>query len=383
MRKLAIIALSCLTALAVTACAPTATSSLVLTGSVVSEPTVVSVPSLPGPTPDLQAGFTATPTAGPASSGASAAGSARKIWVRVSDSLVKAGDPVNAGQTIARLDATLLARQVDVAKAAEARSSADLAYIDSKIGDVATNRSDVASKTAELEKTIADLTTQRADVASKLDAARKAASLLPSQPGTPTIPPAQDPRVLIPQLEAALAKIDAGLAKANTALATLKTASTDLGTAASALQYTRDAAAALLDARSIGVKLAEQQLSLATITAPVDGTIIEIAGTGEVLAAGAPLVRIEPAGKARVETYVTADESERIAIGTQASVHTDSLGREIPAHVSAITQEYDFVPTTFSTTVIHLSRAFKVTVELDERTWLPPGTPADVTISVR
>jgi len=254
--------------------------------------------------------------------------------------------------------------------------------IDDKSGTLTTTASEVASKTAELSKTITDLTLQRADLQVKLSAAEAAAASITT---TTTIPPGQtDPRVQVKLLEAAIAKIDAALEKAQQGLIDLATAQTDLATAQSAIQYTRDAAAAVAEGYAVATSIAQTQLERAQVVAPVDAVVVAIANPGEVLAGGAPIVVLRPSKASTIETFVTDEGRQALTVGVQVGALIDSQpARGYTGRVSAIGNEYGYVPTWFSTKVIHLTRGFRVEIELDQGQALPAGTPVDVSISVK
>ncbi|MDP2183320.1 MAG: HlyD family efflux transporter periplasmic adaptor subunit [Actinomycetota bacterium] len=380
-----LIAVLILTALAAGGCASTSANELVLTGRVVDDTAMIAVPFLPGSTPDLEVGFETTGSAGVASGsmGAAAAGGITATgratsWARVDSVSVGVGDKLNAGDTIATIDDAALRHAYASAQADAKRARANLSVVDDLIGAVTEGRSELTSKTVEIQTTIADLTVQRADIAAKLDAAKQAASA----PTTGTVPPsATSPAALVVQLEVALLQIDAGIEQANKALEALAETQVDLDTTKTALQYARDASRAVVDALDIAVRIAETYLGRTKIVASGPCTVLEIAGAGEVLAQGAPLATVRMSSEILLETYVTADQRAGLAPGVQAHVFADSKpGMAYAAHVAGVENEYEFVPTVFATKIIHLTRGFRVTVELDDEVTLPHGTPVDVTI---
>lgn len=364
-------------------------STLNLTGRVVDETVALPAPVLTIPAPDIEAGFETSASAGTAGSSAgvsgpsgTSAGASPKRWVRVASVGVTLGQSVQQGDVIAVVETASLDAALSAAKADELLARATLKVVEERIGTLTTTASDVASKTAELNKTITDLTLQRAELQVKLSAAETAAASLTT---TSTIPPGQtDPRVLVKQLEAAIAKIDVALEKARQGIIDLATAQTDITTARSAIQYTRDAASAVADGYGVATKLAQSDVDRAVVVAPFDATVVGIASQGEVLAGGAPIVVLRRKEASRIETFVTDEGRLALTVGIQAGALTDSQpSRGYTGRVSAIGNEYAYVPTWFSTKVIHLTRGFRVEIELDQGQTLPAGTPVDVSISVK
>lgn len=390
-------ALACALALSallpVTGCSRDGATTVDITGRVVDETVALPAPVIAVPAPDIEAGFdTSAPTtasagandapaSGAAGAGAQGAGSSAGGWVRVGALSANVGDTVSTGQVLATMDTAALGAALEAAKADEKLAQANVKLVDDRAGTLTLTASEIASKTVELNKTITDLTLQRAELQIKLNAAKAAAgSLTP----TSTIPPGQtDPRVLVKQLEAALAKVDAALEKARQGVTDLATAQTDVNTAQSTVRYVRDAASAIAEGYAAAADLARAQYDRAQITAPFDAEVVSIAQPGAVLAGGAPVVVLRRSSAGRIETFVTDETRPALAVGAQVAVFSDSQpSRGYTGRISAIGNEYGFVPTYFATKVIHLTRGFRVEIELDQGQTLPAGTPVDVSISV-
>lgn len=384
------LALTCalvLIATTLAGCSGTQATTFSLTGRVVDDTSSLPAPVVLTPAPDIEAGFESTGSANVPGAGSSAgigggSAAASTTWVRVAMVGATVGETVKQGDLIAQVETAPLDAALAAAKADEKLAQANVKYIDDRAGTLNTNASDVASKTAELTKTVTDLTRQRADLQVKLAAAEAAAGSLTE---TSTIPPGQtDPRVLVKTLEAAILKIDDGLAKANQGLVDLATASTNITTARTAIQATRDAAAAVAEAYGVATRIAQAQRDRALVLAPFDGTIVQVAQVGQVLAGGAPVAVVRPASASRITTYVTDEGRLPLTVGAQAGILMDSQpSRGYTGHISALGNEYEYVPTWFATKVIHLTRGFRVEIELDQGQTLPAGTPVDVSISVK
>lgn len=383
-----VISLSCAALGLLAGCSNEQATTLDLTGRVVSDTVALPAPVIVAPAPDIEAGFETTGAAAvgaqgdAASTSAMRANSSATTWVRVSSVNAGLGQTVTEGEVLATVETATLDAALAAAKADEQLAQTTVKLIDDKSGTLTTTASEVASKTAELNKAIVDLTLQRADLQVKLSAAEAAAASITS---TTTIPPGQtDPRVQVKLLEAAIAKIDAALEKAQQGLIDLATAQTDLATAQSAIQYTRDAAVAVAEGYAVATSIAQTQLERAKVVAPFDGVVVSIAAPGEVLAGGAPVVVLRPSSATTIETFVTDEGRQALTVGVQVGAFIDSQpARGYTGRVSAIGNEYGYVPTWFSTKVIHLTRGFRVEIELDQGQAMPAGTPVDVSISVK
>lgn len=390
-RLSALMAVAASCALLISGCTTAPETGVAVTGTFVDNLVLIEVPPIPVATVDFTIGAQPSTEGTPGiSSGdqiataiahtpaAATPSASSRSWHKLDEVAVSAGDPVVAGQVLAVLDTAPSEAAIQAAEADLTRAEADLGMLDQKTDDIAENRSDAASQTAELQRTILDLQTQRADLQLQLDAARTSIAP-PSLPATAT-PPA-NVVAQIAQLEAAIAKIDAGVKTAQEGIDKLADAQTTLADAEGVLSSIKRTAAAVIDGRRVVVDLAVAQRDRATITAPVDGVVVSAACSGEVLAAGAPLVRLRSLERPLLRTYVTAEQANRVREGSSARVSLDSMpGTEYTGLITTIGDEYVFVPTTFATPLIHLTRGFEVTVEVYGAPDLPPGTPADLVL---
>jgi hypothetical protein len=96
---------------------------------------------------------------------------------------------------------------------------------------------------------------------------------------------------------------------------------------------------------------------------------------------GAPLVRVRPDGPTEIATYLTADQLALVGVGTAAIVDFDSNSAgPLAGHITAIGDRAVVPPTPFPTSIVHMTRAVRVTIRLDGKSTAPPGTPVDVSI---
>lgn len=413
---------------AATGCArsgATVSGELAATGTVIADTVAVPVPTLAVPSPDVTVGFPsaglggALPVAGSRSQVATvAAAVSLGKRARVASMAVETGSVVRAGDVLGTMDGSLLAASVESARAAAAQARANRDLLGDRLNTLNSKGDTLVTTRAKLVKTIADLEKMRAQIASQLAAAKDALakleaamaarasmprSAVPTRSAVPSgsVPPGgslppgvtlpggklPDPAALragIAKMTAGLAKLDAGLAKAKAGLAKLDSAKVKLSDARTTLRSTRPLADVAVDLADTGVELAQARLSDATVYAPCDGAVLSAARAGDVLAPGAPLVTLRPARASRVQLWLEGSELEGVAVGKTASVRIDSLPDEVfSAKVTLVGVEYGFPPTSLATQIIHLTRAVPVQVTLDDGKTIPPGTPADVTISTR
>jgi HlyD family secretion protein len=191
--------------------------------------------------------------------------------------------------------------------------------------------------------------------------------------------------VLVAKLEGALAQLDAGLAKANAGRSKLVTGAGKLADARSQLRGARVVLALVADAADAGVEVASAKQALAVIRSPYAGTVTWVAEAGTVVFAGGPVARVLPDGPVVLDTYLDIEQAKLVRIGSAATASSDSHpGSEFSGQVTGVFPVYGYPPTSLPTTLIHMTRAYRISVTLDDTAApLPPGTPADLTIQAR
>lgn len=327
---------------------------------------------------------------------------------RVEKVLVSQGDTVRAGQELATIDDAVLLAQVDVAKADQKVAHAQVDVLTAaistthdKAADVADARNDVkdaistlTSTRAKLIRTRAQLKKTRSQLVGKLAAAQKLLANYPPVP-VPGIPSKDELTAAITQLKAGIAKVDAGLAqiakalpklsaglkKAHDGLKKLAEADAKITDARQQLVDLRELARIGADASAIPVSQARLQVGLATVTAPVDGTVLSIAAVGDQLAAGATLARIRTAEPSQVTAWLAPDQLAAVCEGDQATITGDwmAAGTGMAATLTRIGTELTYPPSNTTTDEVHLTRA--VQVWLTATGTLPAGVPVELSIS--
>jgi HlyD family secretion protein len=375
----------------------TKTSDVLVAGDVRVVEQIVTAPAIAQPSPDVAVGISATPTAGAASRSPGAGGQSMSAASRtpvvsgfLSEVLVSQGDRVTKGQVVARLDTTMLDLGVAQAAAAARKTRADVAVLDSNLDTLDTacaklisGRAKLRTARASLETKLPLLLRQRAS----LEASITAIERIIAQPGGP--PPGNPPLPMIlakmkaglAGLNKGIAGIKSGLAQMSQALAKMKTGLAQIDSARTKLRDLRGVLLAHIETRDAALRAAQTRREQATIVAPVDGLVLFARSPGTVAMVGAPLVRIRPDGPTQVQTYLTGEQLAAVRSGTPVSITYDSAtGPALSGVISAIGDESHYPPTSFPTGIVHMTRAVRVTITLDEGKGAPPGTPVDIVV---
>lgn len=368
---------------------------IAVAGDVQATEFVVRAPSITQPTPDYTVGLPQTGGAASAKK-TGTSGSAQTLSRTpvvagfLSEVLVAEGTHVSKGETIARLDTTMLDLGVAQADTALAKARADLDALDanaSKLDDtrakLVKSRATLRTTRASLETTIALLQKQRGSLETSVAALQKLVDLPGGPP--PHVPPypvlLQAMKNALAGLTKGLAGARTGLAKIDTGLAAMRKGLSKLDTGRQQLRDVRSVLAASLAGTKAAARTAVARRDAATITSPVDGVVTFARVPGTAVMVNAPLVRIRPDGPCRIDTYLTADQLERVAIGSAATVGFDSNPTGGLAGRITTIDDYAVVPpTSFPTSIVHMSRAVRVTITLDGDATAPPGTPVDIEI---
>ena len=402
----------------------TPSGRLVVAGDVRADIRTISAPTITYPTPDYTVGIPkpAGTTASSAARRGAAPTSSRSPVVAgmLTHVYVKEGDTVKAGDVVARFDTRLLKLGVEQAKTASTKSHKDVLVIGHAIDKLATASSKLATARAKIATAKAAILKGRAALlkarkqvlaqrkqllALKRQRPQLKAQLAALQAQATHFPPGKVPPALlagIAKIKAALAAIDPGLAgiakglvtidtnlaKINKGLAQLPAAYAQINKAAKqladakvTLRDTKDVLKIVAKGSTIAITAANARLAFADVRTPVGGVVTFARLGGTVALVGAPLVRIRPDGPQLVDTYLTADQVAIVPVGTQADVTYDSAkGTVLHGTVTTFASTYLYPPTSFPTSVVHMTRTLKTTITLDQGSSVPPGTPVDISI---
>jgi len=145
----------------------------------------------------------------------------------------------------------------------------------------------------------------------------------------------------------------------------------------SALESQRDQAYAVLDE-------VESVLKDLTITAPTNGTVTtRMVDTGEVIAAGAPLLELVDLDRLYLKVYVPEVQIGKVRLGLPARVHTDAFpDQPFDATVRYIASKAEFTPKEVQTPDerVKLIYAVKLYLTANPDHRLTPGLPADAIV---
>lgn len=364
--------------------------AIVLAGDVRAEEYVVRAPSITLPTPDYTVGIVTPPTAAPKkrTTGAPAGSASRAPVVSgfLSEVTVTEGSRVATGQVLARLDATMLDLGVTSAQAAATKARDDLDVLEhgiSKLQDARTKlvtaRRTLTAARASLAATITVLVRTRSSLEASITAVQAIIAHTGPVPPYPAILAGLQNAVT--GLNAGLAGARKGLATINAGLAKMAKGLAQIDTGLTQLRAARKLARVNIKAQDVAALIAQTRRDYATIVSPVSGvvTFARIAGTAVIV--GAPIVRIRPDGPTRVDTYLTTDQLAQVTIGTPVTVDFDSnTGDPKTGRIAVINGAAVVPPTGFPTAIVHMTRAVRVTIELDPGQTAPPGTPVDIEI---
>lgn len=353
-----------------------APAGLVVSGTVADDPVTVTVPALGAAT-----------------------------VVQVATVAVDEGDLVHVGQVLARMDDRVLVARTEQAKAdAEVAATqvdqlaAAIAKTDDAAADIAEKKQqikDAISKLTSTKKTLvstrAKLKAQRPQLVEKL---RQAQQLLDNYPPVPVpgVPSKDELAAAITKLTAGIAQIDAGLKKINTAVPKLddglKKAREGLGKLEDAADNVVEARAQLVDLKELAtiaadtmqipVRAAQQQVSLAEVTAPVDGVVIAVASAGDQLAPGATVASLRESTPSRITTWLSPAQAGQVCTGDAADLSGDWSADPIAASITTIATSAEYPPSSVATDEVHLTRAIEVTLTASSQ--LPAGLPVQISL---
>ncbi|HOT29628.1 MAG TPA: HlyD family efflux transporter periplasmic adaptor subunit [Candidatus Ozemobacteraceae bacterium] len=137
---------------------------------------------------------------------------------------------------------------------------------------------------------------------------------------------------------------------------------------------------------SHAVSLARIRLDNGTLVSPVAGTVLaHHAEPGEFLAAGTPVVTVAPLDRLWMRAYLPETDLGRVVLGQAASVTIDTWpDRSYPGTLSFISQQTEFTPKTIQTDKERITLVYRVKIRLDNPAGeLKPGMPAVVTLQAR
>jgi len=276
---------------------------------------------------------------------------ATKVPGRLQSFAVKEGDRVEAGQTLAQVDATDLRFSHEQAAGERAQAEAELRL---------RVKGPRAEDIAEVEAQVATVEAEKA--AAERDLARMQALV---EKGSGTTKLADDARTRRDMVASRLAGLKQTLAKMRS------------GSRQEEIESARARVAALAAREA----LLEQQVKDATVTSPISGVVTEkVAEAGELLPASGPLCVVTDLQDTWLTVYVAEPDLARIRMGQEAEVVTDD-GQAGKGRITFVSSRAEFTPKNVQTRDERVKLVYKVKLGLDNRGGMfKPGMPAEARI---
>lgn len=277
-----------------------------------------------------------------------------KIPGRLQERLVDEGDPIAAGDLVARLEKIELTQELAVHRAERAAAAAVLAELKAGSRTQEIAASEASLESAEASRELARLEFDRQSELRATDA------------------------VAVRDFELARAQLQVAEARAIEAQQRL-----DLVREGPRPEAIAQAQARLAQADAV-VERAQTQLANARLIAPLTGVVLEKhAEPGEVVAAGTPVVTVADTSHLWMRGYVNQTDLGRIRLGQAVEVRTDSFpDKTYEGRLAFIASEAEFTPKSVETHAERVTLVFRVRIELDNASGeLKPGMAADATLA--
>lgn len=273
-----------------------------------------------------------------------------KVAGRVVERLVDEGQPVKAGQLVARLDdaefrqeVARLEAQVEVARAQLSELVAGF-----RVEEVAQAEAGVEAAKAEADRTAADLARQKV----LLD------------------------REVISQRE-----FEASKSAADGSAARLRHARENLGLLKQGTRSEKvEAGRASLKQAEAALELARTRLAESKVASPLNGVVLsKSVEVGEFVSPGTPVVTVADLSKVWLRAYIEESDLGRVQLGQAVRVRADTFpGKVYAGRISYISPEAEFTPKTVQTKKERVRLVYRVKIDLENPSQeLKPGMPAD------
>ena len=261
---------------------------------------------------------------------------------RLQDLLVREGDFVTAGQTLAQMDTVQLEARKRQAEAQLRRAQIS---IDTAHSLVAQRQAEKTSAMAVIEQRKAQL-----DSASKTNTRNR--QLLSSNTVSQQI--VDDSEANEQAAKATLASAQAAFAASDAAINAAKAQVVD--------------AEAAVDAAKAEIESIEADISDSTLKAPRDGRIqYRIAQPGEVLAAGGRVLNLVDLGDVYMTFFLPTEQAGRTSMGSDVRLVLDAAPQyTIPAKVSFVADVAQFTPKTVETEEERQKLTFRVRAQIPQ-----------------
>ena len=273
---------------------------------------------------------------------------ATKVAGTIESFTVNEGDRVTADQEIARIDATDVRLALAAARAERAQAAVEL-----ELRRAGSRPEDIREARAQAERAASE------QEAAALDLERME-GLLASGSGTTK------------------SRDDARLRR-DVAAANLTAARERLGRVRAGFRREEiEAARARVEAADARIAQLDRQIADAVIKSPIAGVLTEkVVERGELAARGAALAVITDIDRPWLTVYLPGPHLDRIRLGQEAEVVTDS-GQRRPARVTFISPQAEFTPKNVQTPDERAKLVYRVKLGLENGDGLfKPGMPAE------
>jgi HlyD family secretion protein len=141
---------------------------------------------------------------------------------------------------------------------------------------------------------------------------------------------------------------------------------------------------ARLEQAQAALRLAQTQLSYATVYSPLTGVVLsKNIESGEYVAPGTAVVTVGDLVNVWLRAYIEEPDQWRVTVGQKAIVTIDG-GRSYPGRVSFIAKEAEFTPKNVQTQKERVKLVFRIKIDITNPNMeLKPGMPADAVIETR
>lgn len=286
---------------------------------------------------------------------------APEVSGRITEVLVNEGQPVKKGDILIKLDSTLVEAQYQQAAAAAwaARSNAEAAMANYRLLESGASDEQLAVAQAGID--IAQI---------NVDAAQETYDAIPEN----LLETASAITARL-QLDRAIAALDAAQAQFNLVNASARPEQLEAAAAQSS------AAAAQAAAADAALLVASTQIDRFTLTAPMDGIVLERAvQAGEFIAPGGNLLILADLNNLTLTLYIPEDQYGQFALGQEYAVRVDSFpDTSFSGRVSYISDQAEFTPRNVQTAASRKTTVFAIRLSISNPDGeLKPGMPADV-----
>ncbi len=142
------------------------------------------------------------------------------------------------------------------------------------------------------------------------------------------------------------------------------------------------AAEASLGAAEADADKARSDLADRTVSAPLAGQVERVYfRSGEMAAAGVPVISLLPEGALKVKFYVAEAERPQFALGQQVRISCDGCAEGLTATLSWFASDPQYTPPVIYSRDERTRLSFLAEATLDEGSLLPPGQPVTVALS--